>query len=106
MSRPRTELETFSAPPILVVTELSKQYGDTLAVDGISFRVDRHEILGLLGPNGAGKTTTINMILGVLAPSAGSVTIDGRNLASQRRRALERTNFTAVYAPLPGNLTV
>jgi ABC-2 type transport system ATP-binding protein len=88
------------------VTGLSKQYGDTVAVDGVSFRVGCHEILGLLGPNGAGKTTTINMVLGVLSPSAGSITIDGRNLASHRRQALERTNFTAVYAPLPGNLTV
>ncbi|HEX5413863.1 MAG TPA: ABC transporter ATP-binding protein [Terriglobia bacterium] len=77
-----------------------------VAVDGISFQLGRHEILGLLGPNGAGKTTTINMILGVLEPTTGSVIIDGRNIASNRRLALERTNFTAVYAPLPGNLTV
>ena len=91
---------------MLVVEGLSKQYGDTAAVDGVSFRVGCHEILGLLGLNGAGKTTTINMILGVLEPSAGSVIIDGKNIASHPRLALERTNFTAVYAPLPGNLTV
>ena len=65
-----------------------------------------HEILGLLGPNGAGKTTTINMILGVLEPTSGSITIDGCDLAKRRRQALGRTNFAAVYAPLPGNLTV
>jgi ABC-2 type transport system ATP-binding protein len=91
---------------VLAVIGLSKHYGTTAAVDGVSFRVGCHEILGLLGPNGAGKTTTINMILGVLEPSAGSVNIDGRNIASHRRLALERTNFAAVYAPLPGNLTV
>lgn len=62
--------------------------------------------MGLLGPNGAGKTTTINMILGVLEPTAGAITIDGRPLASDRRAALSHTNFAAVYAPLPGNLTV
>jgi ABC-2 type transport system ATP-binding protein len=60
----------------------------------------------LLGPNGAGKTTTINMILGVLEPTAGAIEIEGISLARRRSAALERTNFVAVYAPLPGNLTV
>ncbi|HLH19502.1 MAG TPA: ABC transporter ATP-binding protein [Bryobacteraceae bacterium] len=90
----------------LAVRDLRKIYGETVAVDGISFDVARNEIVGLLGPNGAGKTTTINMILGVLAPDAGTIRIDGYDLARARRQALERTNFAAVYAPLPGNLTV
>ena len=64
------------------------------------------QIVGLLGPNGAGKTTTISMILGVLEPTSGSVSIDGLPLRTRRTTALERTNFAAVYAPLPGNLTV
>jgi ABC-2 type transport system ATP-binding protein len=91
---------------ILSVTNLRKRYGETVAVDDISFAVDRGEIVGLLGPNGAGKTTTINMILGVLTPTGGAIRIDGRDLVSDRRAALMRTNFAAVYAPLPGNLTV
>ena len=91
---------------ILSVTQLHKRYGETVAVDGVSFAVGMHEILGLLGPNGAGKTTTINMILGVLEPTSGKIIIDGCDLARRRRQALERTNFAAVYAPLPGNLTV
>jgi len=91
---------------ILSVTSLRKTYGETVAVDGVSFEVAPREILGLLGPNGAGKTTTINMVLGVLEPSAGTIAIDGRSLATDRRAALSRTNFAAVYAPLPGNLTV
>jgi ABC-2 type transport system ATP-binding protein len=95
-----------SLEPILSINDLRKQYGEMTAVDGISFSVGCHEILGLLGPNGAGKTTTINMILGILEPSGGSVRIDGRDLATHRRLALDRTNFSAVYAPLPGNLTV
>jgi ABC-2 type transport system ATP-binding protein len=92
--------------PVLSVTELRKRYAETVAVDGISFEVGANEIVGLLGPNGAGKTTTINMVLGVLEPSAGTIRVEGVDLARERSRALERTNFAAVYAPLPGNLTV
>lgn len=91
---------------ILLVKNLHKTYGDTVAADGISFNVNNNEIVGLLGPNGAGKTTTINMILGVLEPDAGSIAIEGVNLASSRSEAIARTNFAAVYTPLPGNLTV
>src|SRR5579859_5431315 len=91
---------------VLSVSSLSKCYGETVAVDDLSFSVARHEIVGLLGPNGAGKTTTINMVLGVLAPDSGSVRVCGFDIATRRSRALARTNFAAVYAPLPGNLTV
>src|SRR5580704_12024741 len=93
-------------PAVLSVNELRKHYGSTIAVDGISFEVNRNEIVGLLGPNGAGKTTTINMILGVLEPTSGTILVDGLDLAAKRSAVLERTNFAAVYAPLPGNLTV
>ena len=91
---------------VLSVNNLRKIYGETVAVDDISFEVRPNEILGLLGPNGAGKTTTINMILGVLEPTAGTIRIEDIDIAVQRGEALSRTNFAAVYAPLPGNLTV
>jgi len=91
---------------VLSVQKLVKQYGETVAVDCISFEVARNEIVGLVGPNGAGKTTTINMILGVLEPTSGTVHIEGIDIGKRRSAALERTNFAAVYAPLPGNLTV
>ncbi len=91
---------------ILSVKNLCKTYGSKKAVDGVSFHVAPNEIVGLLGPNGAGKTTTINMVLGVLAPTSGSIEIDGTPLAQKRSAALAKTNFAAVYAPLPGNLTV
>lgn len=91
---------------VLSVVELRKQYGATVAVDGVSFHVDRNEIVGLLGPNGAGKTSTINMILGLLEPTSGQIRIEELDIRKHRSEALERTNFAAAYAPLPGNLTV
>src|SRR5690348_7822926 len=90
----------------LSVSSLCKTYSEVVAVEQVSFEVHRREVVGLLGPNGAGKTTTINMILGVLSPTAGSVQIGGIDLTRQRARALAHANFSAVYAPLPGNLTV
>lgn len=91
---------------ILSVQGLTKTYGDLRAVDGISFDVNPHEIVGLLGPNGAGKTTAINMILSILEPDEGTIHIEGLDLGSRRSQAITKTNFAAVYAPLPGNLTV
>ena len=92
--------------PVLSVEGLGRRFGALAAVDGVSFQVARGEIVGLLGPNGAGKTTTIDMILGVLAPTAGTVRIEGLDVTRRRAAALARTAFAAVYAPLPGNLTV
>ena len=93
-------------PKALIVRELCKKYGGTVAVDNLSFEVGNDEIVGLLGPNGAGKTTTISMILGVLAPDCGEILVEGIDLATDRSQALQRANFAAIYAPLPGNLTV
>ena len=59
---------------VLTVEELSKSFGEITAVDGLSFAVNRGEILGLLGPNGAGKTTAIRMIMGILRPDRGKIT--------------------------------
>jgi ABC-2 type transport system ATP-binding protein len=92
--------------PALRAAHLRKVYGSVTALDDVSFTVGPGEIVGLLGPNGAGKTTTINMVLGVLAATTGSVEIDGIDISRRRARALARTNFAAVYAALPGNLTV
>ena len=92
--------------PVLDVAHLTKRYGLKSAVSDVSFSVKRGEILGLLGPNGAGKTTAINMILGVLQPSTGSIHVAGLDLGRRRSEALSRVNFAAIYATLPGNLTV
>jgi len=102
-----TQADAATHPPkSLTVTKLCKRYSGTPVVDDVSFTVGHNEIVGLVGPNGAGKTTTINMVLGVLTPSAGAIEINGVDVATQRSRALSQTNFAAVYAPLPGNLTV
>jgi ABC-2 type transport system ATP-binding protein len=91
---------------VLSIRNLLKNYGKKTAVNRVSFDVERNEIVGLLGPNGAGKTTLISVVLGVLQPDAGAIHIEGTDLALARAQALALTNFAAVYAPLPGNLTV
>jgi ABC-2 type transport system ATP-binding protein len=65
--------------PLLRADQLSKRFGELIAVDRVSFEVKEGEIYGLLGPNGAGKTTTISMLCGLLRPDGGSVVVDGRN---------------------------
>ncbi len=68
--------------PILEVTDVGKSFGKTVALGGVSFRVDRGELFGLLGPNGAGKTTLLSIISGLTRPDAGRVTVLGRDIGS------------------------
>jgi ABC-2 type transport system ATP-binding protein len=63
---------------VIEVSRLTKRYGETTAVDGLSFRIERGRITGFLGPNGAGKTTTLRILLGLARPTAGEATIRGR----------------------------
>ena len=88
------------------VEGLVKRYGDTLAVDGLSFALAPGATLGLLGGNGAGKTTTISMLLGLLIPSAGSIHVLGHDMARDRFAALARMNFSSPYIALPSRLSV
>jgi ABC-2 type transport system ATP-binding protein len=69
---------------VIEINNLTKWYGTFKAVDGISFSVPKGEMFGFLGPNGAGKTTTIRMLMGVLVPSSGSITIDGKDSLTHR----------------------
>ena len=66
---------------MLVISELRKAYGAIVAVNGVSFSLERGRLLGLLGPNGAGKSTTVSMIAGLVTPDHGTVTIDGVRLS-------------------------
>lgn len=92
--------------PVLQATDLTKTFGEFTAVRGITFEIRKGEVLGLLGANGAGKTTVINMMLGILTPSSGSVTVFGKDLAVERIEILRRMNFCSTYTQLPGNLYV
>ncbi|MBU6448923.1 MAG: ABC transporter ATP-binding protein [Rhodospirillales bacterium] len=85
---------------------LTKRYPETLAVDNLSFTLERGKILGLLGGNGAGKTTTISMLLGLLVPTSGRITVLGHDMAKNRFAALARMNFSSPYISLPARLTV
>ena len=88
------------------VVSLTKRYRAALAVDDIGFSVPRGATVGLLGGNGAGKTTTIAMLLGLLVPSSGRITVLGHDMARDRFAALSRVNFSSPYVALPHRLTV
>ncbi len=92
--------------PVLRVQHLVKRFGEFVAVGDISFDMRAGEILGLLGPNGAGKTTTIQMLLGVVTPTAGSIEMFGLDLATNREAILEQVNFSSTYVSMPQALTV
>ncbi|MEZ5785122.1 MAG: ABC transporter ATP-binding protein [Xanthobacteraceae bacterium] len=93
-------------PPAIVVDRLAKEYQSGMAVAGISFALPAGSITGLLGGNGAGKTTTIAMIMGLVMPTSGSVTVLGAEMPRQRYRVLHRMNFESPYVEMPLRLTV
>jgi ABC-2 type transport system ATP-binding protein len=90
----------------IAVAGLRKNYDEVEAVRGITFAVRRGTTTALLGGNGAGKTTTLSMLLGVLRPTAGTITILGEDMLHHRYRVLPRMNFTSPYVDLPKRLTV
>lgn len=93
-------------PPPIAVERLVKIYKTVPAVDGISFTLTPGSITALLGGNGAGKTTTIATIMGLVAPTAGRVTVLGAEMPRQRYRVLHRMNFESPYVEVPMRLTV
>ena len=92
--------------PIILVSGLVKRFNDTVAVAGVDFAVPQGTTAALLGGNGAGKTTTLSMLLGLLVPSAGAITIFGEDMLRHRYRVLPRMNFSSPYVDLPHRLTV
>jgi len=92
--------------PVIAVDDLTKRFGAVTAVDKVSFSVPKGATVGLLGGNGAGKTTTLSMLLGLLTPTSGRITIFGHDLADHRYNVLPRMNFSSPYVDLPHRLTV
>lgn len=91
---------------ILEVKDLHKTFKQTPIIKGISFTMEKGEILGILGPNGAGKTTTLQMLLGILTPTSGEIKIFDLDLRDHRSAILEKVNFSSTYVDLPWRLTV
>lgn len=91
---------------VITVERLSKHFGDVTAVDEVSFSIAQGSTAALLGGNGAGKTTTLAMLLGLLLPSRGRISIFGEDMLRHRYRVLPRMNFSSPYIDLPHRLTV
>ena len=87
------------------VSALTKKYGDTVAVDNVSFQVRRGEIIGYLGPNGAGKSTTVKMLTGILAPTSGRISIDGLDLVEHSLSIKQRIGYVPESGGLYESLT-
>jgi len=91
----------------LEAKNLIKKFNTTIAVNNLSFVIEKNKTLGMLGPNGCGKTTSIGMLLGLISPSSGSIFIDGVRLNSKNRiELLSFMNFASPYIELPKKLTV
>ncbi len=90
----------------LVIENLSKKYGDVVALNDVSIRIGSGEVVGLLGPNGAGKSTLLKIIVGILRPTSGSVRIDGIDILENPEAAKKIIGYVPENASLYTNLTV
>ena len=88
------------------INNITKDYGTTRALDGVSFSVNRGEILGLLGPNGAGKTTAMRIVTGYLSPTAGSVQVEEMDVADNPLEVKRLIGYLPEFAPLYADMVV
>ncbi len=85
---------------MIEISNLTRKYGEKTAVENVSFKIEKGEIVGLLGPNGAGKTTIMKMITGYLMPTEGSITVDGIDVVEHPREAAAKIGFLPEIPPL------
>ncbi len=90
---------------LVALTDVVKAFGDTRAVDGVTFTIDRGEVVGFLGPNGAGKTTTMRLLTQYLEPDAGSISIDGLSIDEHSAELRERIGYLPETNPLYLDMT-
>lgn len=83
--------------PVIEASGLAKRFGGLLAVDGYDLRLDRGDLVGLIGPNGAGKTTAFNLLTGVLKPSAGSISVSGKDMTAQPPHLMARAGLARTF---------
>lgn len=91
---------------MIEVTNLTKKYGNNVAVDNLSFTVEKGQIYGFLGPNGAGKSTTMNIITGYLAATSGTVIINGKDIQKEPEEAKRCVGYLPELPPLYMDMTV
>jgi ABC-2 type transport system ATP-binding protein len=94
------------SPIAINAQRLTKIYNGRTAVDSLTFAIAQGSVTALLGGNGAGKTTTVGMIMGLILPSSGTVSVLGADMVSDRYRVLARMNFESPYVDMPHRLTV
>jgi ABC-2 type transport system ATP-binding protein len=91
---------------LIQVEQLTKRYGQHLAVDSINFTVEEGEVLGFLGPNGAGKTTTMNILTGYISATEGRALINGVDILEEPEKAKKMIGYLPEFPPLYGDMTV
>ncbi|HKR82003.1 MAG TPA: ABC transporter ATP-binding protein [Candidatus Saccharimonadales bacterium] len=91
---------------VLETANLVKRFGSFTAVNDISFSIKKGEVVGFLGPNGAGKSTTIQMLLGLLTPTSGTIKYFGKDFHQNRLATLSRINYLSAFNTLQGRITV
>lgn len=91
---------------VIKINELRKSYGDIIAVDGVSYQVNRGEMFGLVGPDGAGKTTTMRMLVGLLNPDSGNAEVLGYNLLTQKNLIKDEIGYLSQRFSLYGDLSI
>src|SRR3972149_864060 len=92
--------------PVILVENLTRRFGDFVAVDHVSFQVNPGEVVGYLGPNGSGKTTTIRMLLGLLEPSEGQATVLGYDAFRQSEQVRAQAGYMSQKFAIYDDLTV